>query len=254
MTIFDHKLPSNKPYRLIWPLCLMLLFLSLGWSVQHTHFWDAYNQATLAFFIDYHHTFANIFFTSSTLLGEPPYYYAFGGALLIWLLWFRYWLAIYHFSIMITMVFYLSPFFKHVFQVRRPSADIVEIGYAFPSGHTFLACVFFGFLSLIMTQHLKTKQRYIILLAYNVPALLVALSRLYLGVHWLTDILGSALIAWAINLTSFFIYTHYATYTIKPNRCFYQLCGIAAIVFFYLIIQHIEKKLAFYQTIFGGLQ
>jgi undecaprenyl-diphosphatase len=253
MTIFDHRLSREYPFRVAWPLLLLLLFLTLGLSVKHFQFFDALNHATLALFMAHHSHASDIFFISSTLLCDKPYYYVLGGGILIWLLLYHHWRAMVFIIIAVTMVFYLSPLLKHVFVITRPSADVANIGYAFPSGHAFLANVGFGFFSLLLTAHLKGGRKYGMLLLYNIPTILVSMSRVYLGVHWLTDVIGGILIAWSLNLFAFFIYSSYATYCVKPNKALWLIGGVALLVFGYLVNLHLAQKLDFYQKIANAL-
>lgn len=253
MTIFDRRLSSDYSFRLVWPLFLMLLFLALSYAVTHTELFDALNQTILSFFMAQHHQAADIFFIAVTLLCEPPYYYVLSGMLLIWLVLYRHWAVIVYVAVALGSVYQLSPFLKHVFVVSRPSAEIVNIGYAFPSGHTFLACVGVGFLSLVLTQHLKGNKKYLTLLLYNLPAILVGISRLYLGVHWLTDVIGGALIAWVVNLSVFVIYKRYSTYNVKPNKNLWALLALAMMVFCYLVSLHVEEQLYLYRYIANHL-
>jgi membrane-associated phospholipid phosphatase len=68
---------------------------------------------------------------------------------------------------------------------------------SFPSGHAFASLVFFGLLALIgvgLTR--KFGRRLVIVGAAGLAAVIVAVSRVYLGVHWMTDILAS----WALGM------------------------------------------------------
>jgi len=97
-----------------------------------------------------------------------------------------YWLAAAGFALL------AGPLLKYVFQIPRP--DIVaQAGrsYAFPSGHTLWATMIYGFFSVLLARMVTPRWRWI---PYSLAGLLVtciALSRLYLGVHWLSDVLGS---------------------------------------------------------------
>ncbi|WP_428623578.1 LssY C-terminal domain-containing protein [Sedimenticola sp.] len=85
-----------------------------------------------------------------------------------------------------------SFFLKLGLHVPRP--DVVAQpphSYSFPSGHTLRSVVLFGFLSVLIARPLAERWRW---LPYSLAGLLilaVSSSRLYLGVHWLSDVAGS---------------------------------------------------------------
>jgi undecaprenyl-diphosphatase len=88
----------------------------------------------------------------------------------------------------------LNVAFKHVFQRARPHFDhplLTLATYSFPSGHTASATVLYGFLVLFLAT--RGNARWRIAAAGAVMAVcLVALSRMYLGVHYLSDVLAAA--------------------------------------------------------------
>jgi len=82
---------------------------------------------------------------------------------------------------------------------RPPQADqLVRVhGYSFPSGHAATSALVAGSLAWLLTYHL-VQHRLTRLAIWTTLAgwtLLVALSRIYLGVHWISDIVGSWLLA-----------------------------------------------------------
>jgi membrane-associated phospholipid phosphatase len=78
----------------------------------------------------------------------------------------------------------------------RPS-DLLELTPAYPSGHSLGSMVIFGGIALILMHQVLKSNRSICpsLLIFLVP-LLVGLSRLFLRVHWLSDVLAG----WGIGL------------------------------------------------------
>ena len=81
---------------------------------------------------------------------------------------------------------------KMVVARSRPEASIIEIGgYSFPSGHTTMATAMAFGLYFILSEWTKDqKVRTGLLLIALGWALLIAATRVYLGVHWLTDVVG----------------------------------------------------------------
>ncbi len=83
---------------------------------------------------------------------------------------------------------------KHLFQRGRPVFDdpILSLPtYSFPSGHAMASTVFYGLLAVYTAQNAKGRSETwgAIGIAVTVVAL-VCFSRLYLGLHYLSDVLG----------------------------------------------------------------
>lgn len=70
--------------------------------------------------------------------------------------------------------------------------------FSLPSGHSSAAFAFFLSLGVLAGRGASARTRLTWLLLAGLPALLIALSRIYLGVHWPTDIFAGALLAGCI--------------------------------------------------------
>jgi membrane-associated phospholipid phosphatase len=89
----------------------------------------------------------------------------------------------------------LNLLLKHLFVRARPHFDsplLVLTTYSFPSGHTVMATVFYGTLcALIVSRNRRWLWRVLTLAAAAFLVLLVGFSRIYLGVHYLSDVLAA---------------------------------------------------------------
>jgi undecaprenyl-diphosphatase len=83
---------------------------------------------------------------------------------------------------------------------HRPASDLVHVFQiiktpSFPSGHTLHFTVFYGFLIFVIaTNYKRSWQRNALIVALAIPVGLVGLSRIYLGEHWLSDVIGGYLV------------------------------------------------------------
>jgi undecaprenyl-diphosphatase len=92
----------------------------------------------------------------------------------------------------------LTTVLKAVFERARP--DLFDSGYhasfySFPSGHATVAVGFYGMLTLILAYRLRGKARWAVAVSGILVVLLIGFSRLYLGVHYPTDVLAGYLAA-----------------------------------------------------------
>ncbi len=82
--------------------------------------------------------------------------------------------------------------------IHRPRPDIayyIENGFSFPSGHATMAVAFYGFLAYVLLREQKHWKRKTNILFWGLIFILgIGLSRLYLGVHYLSDVWGGYLL------------------------------------------------------------
>ena len=93
---------------------------------------------------------------------------------------------------------------KLVINRPRPSADLVQVlsheqDNGFPSGHAFFAIVILGLLAYFIFINVKNHTvRTVVLVGLIALILLIGTSRVYLGAHWPSDVIGSYLIGGAL--------------------------------------------------------
>lgn len=88
----------------------------------------------------------------------------------------------------------LNPLVKNIFQRSRPDESfrlVEETSYSFPSGHSFASIVAFGCLIIIITLFIQsTFWRKSLSILCVAMIFLIGFSRIFLGVHYLTDVIG----------------------------------------------------------------
>ena len=92
----------------------------------------------------------------------------------------------------------LNQLLKFIVQRPRPTAYriINETGYSFPSGHSMVSMAFYGFLIYLIHKNISNKTLKIILITMlSLLIVMIGLSRIYLGVHYLSDVLAGFLIS-----------------------------------------------------------
>lgn len=112
----------------------------------------------------------------------------------------------------------LSHFFKFLIDRPRPDPNLVlqlvtpETTPSFPSGHVLFYIGFFGVLLFLAYSELKMSQlRHFLIVAFGIMMFAIGVSRIYVGAHWFSDVLGSYFIGtiWLYIVVSF--YKRYST-------------------------------------------
>ncbi len=135
-------------------------------------------------------------FLAISVLGQPLYaaILIFTSALALTL--YRY-LREAIFVLLTSVAIGLNAVLKIIINRPRPTASFVQIlaveaDKSFPSGHVVFYTIFFGLLFTMMffTKRITTAVRYIVQAISIFLIVLISFSRVYLGVHWVTDTIG----------------------------------------------------------------
>ena len=130
---------------------------------------------------------------SATFLGNTSSLLAIGLAVAGYLLAsHRPWAAL--FSALGLLGMPISGAIKHLVRRQRPQSEIARVvlpvvGLSFPSGHAMTALMFYGFIAVLMGVHMPDDSRRW-LGAFPLLILLISWSRIYLGAHWFSDVVG----------------------------------------------------------------
>lgn len=152
---------------------------------------ETIDQNILEFLVSQRKEFLTVFFLLATYFGNITFVGILSSLLISYLYLKR--LTQYILPLIISVLgSTLTMFFiKNIFDRERPGSIglYLETGYSFPSGHATIAMSLYGFLIyLIFKQNKNSIQKNLSLSIVACLILLIGLSRLYLGVHYFSDV------------------------------------------------------------------
>ena len=98
---------------------------------------------------------------------------------------------------------------KHI--IRRPRPNVLrlveESGYSFPSGHSMVSMAFYGIIIYLVYKNVTNKYlRWTLIILLSLLILSIGFSRIYVGVHYFTDVAGGFLLGLAYLIIYINIY------------------------------------------------
>ncbi len=154
-----------------------------------------------------------------TRIASAPLLYLFTAIIGGWLLWKKNISALLHWLVVVLSVGGLTTLIKHKTAYIRPIPELVEsMGFSFPSAHTSLSMATFGFLAILVARELQIQSRWLVYTFAMILIALISFSRLYLGAHWLSDVLGGLSLgtAWVALLGIAYRSNHQPGISLKP--------------------------------------
>lgn len=96
----------------------------------------------------------------------------------------------------------------------RPLGGLVTTeDLSFPSGHASVAVAFYGFLALVLLKQTSVPWiKYLIIGLTSSVVVLIGVSRLYLGVHYVSDVIAGYIVGGCALTLGAFLETHYGNY------------------------------------------
>lgn len=108
----------------------------------------------------------------------------------------------------------LNQILKYVVQRPRPTEFriIDESGYSFPSGHSMVGMAFYGFIIYLIYHYVKNKYvKWTLCTILTVLIPLIGISRIYLGVHYTSDVIGG----FCVSISYLILYTKIVSKQLK---------------------------------------
>lgn len=197
-----------------WLLITSGLLFLLDWYLVASQ-----NSAVLAFdhhirwLVNTHRTPAQTaFFTHFTRLFDPWPAVGWAGLFVLWLSWHRQWRWTAQFSLALCSGTLLNKVIKHLVNRPRPNAEVLMHygGFSFPSGHSSGAALLLGgILLVLLASPLSRRTKGWGSFCLGGLIILVGCSRIYVGAHFPSDVLGGwclgifVLSLWQIVFTHF---------------------------------------------------
>lgn len=205
---------------------------------------ELFNYEILNFFVSIRNSFLDNFFIIITDL----------GSLELYLIFISFFFFIFEDKITLKLLFLLifsyliNTLIKNTLKLPRPNEEIIQPiykesggGFGFPSGHSQNSTVLWIGLYLIF------KKRYLIIIS-SILIILISISRLYLGLHFLIDVLGGIL----IGIMIIFIFFKYIGRLIEKYFIidFWEILIISSFLY---ILSFIIKDYAFILISLSGI-
>lgn len=129
-----------------------------------------------------------------TELGDTRVVVAVTTIVFLWLAWKRAWHTAAFWLVAVAGASALNTVIKVTLHRARPD-ELLYSGwsaFSFPSGHSTTNMVLYGFLAVLVVRGLRPTLRVPVALSTLTLIFLIAVSRLYLGAHWFSDVVGGA--------------------------------------------------------------
>lgn len=170
-------------------------------------------------------------------------------SVLAWLAWRRAWVAAGYWVGALIGARACVLMLKLAIARGRPASIYAGLeSFSFPSGHATSSMVTYGFLAVLLCARQRWRIRVPVLTLTMVTITLIGLSRLYLGMHWLSDVLaGYALgLAWIAMLGTAYVTLHRPE-RLAPLRLGAVACAVALLVLAWFAAERLSATLDRYR-------
>ena len=163
------------------------------------------------------------------------------------LLFTRQWRAMWFFGGVTLFTALANTATKHFFARVRPEVLVDPLtSYSMPSGHSSGSFAFFVALAILAGRNQPQRMRVTWILLGCLLALTVAMSRVYLGAHWPTDITAGALLAITVNAFALAMSQRFMPLEPVPQKIWWLILPSVTALYGFFMLSHLPKELMRY--------
>ena len=242
--VFDPRRRESVPLAL-----LAVLLLAVGWVAFAFLGWVVGSGEPLGVDLALHqlmqglrNPLADAPLAALASLGDWPVLVPAAALTLAYLAWRKRWMAAAHWLAALVFGLALTAWLGAVIDIPKPPA--VGSGFGFPSVAVTMATVQFGFFAVLIARELPGRRRIWPYLVAGAVVALIGFARLYLGAHWLSDVVGGSLLGtvWLLVLGIAYRRRVNRSFWMKPLAAiFYGAFAVAAL---WYAPRHIAPTLA----------
>lgn len=214
---------------------ILIVMANLFFEIIETVFWDdplmAVDRTAYRWLQDLRTPLLDGIMTAITQLGDTWVVIAVTAAVATWLAHKRLWRVLIFWLTAVGSGSLINSAIKLALQRARPgdlNYDGVSV-FSFPSGHSTTNAVLYGFLLIIVGRHLRIGARVGVAVAGIALIGLIGFSRLYLGAHWVSDVVGGLAFGAAWLALLGIVYTLRPGARIEPTGLLWVAFGTLAV-------------------------
>lgn len=193
---------KNKQSHFLKGSFALLLFMILGYVVKfYPENLVGIDQPIQAAIRGDLPAYLTAFFTRVTVLMNTPVVASWVGVIVLFFVWKKWYMEALLLTGSLLTTGLLVVILKHIYLRPRPSLQhlVQEGGYSFPSGHSLAATLVFGSLIIVVGQRMTSQVGKVLAqIALFLCVLTIVVSRVYVGVHYPTDVTGSMLLGFGL--------------------------------------------------------
>lgn len=189
-------------------IILFIVFLSLAFSIKDAEKGILFDESMMEWVHKNINSNMTIVMKGITFLGSTYFFMIVGVLLLFYFIKTKHYEGIFPLLFSTIGSFSLNAILKHIFTRTRPIEYFLihQGGYSFPSGHAMVSMSFYTTMTYFVVKNKKYKNKNYLFWILNFLIVgLIGFSRIYLGVHWPTDVLAGYMMGFLVYLFTIFL-------------------------------------------------